>query len=691
VTGSQFVVGLLRLAAIVLPTALVAHRIRIRYLGVSGCLAVVSEAVLGLSLLLLCAELLGLFSLNRPAALIPLLVIMAGLSCISGGITPSQTVTAPDSERPTRSGFPRDLTLLSAAIGLAVVVAQWCLVTADSLGAGMSSFDTLWYHMPFAARFAQSNSVTSVHFTQADPFVAYYPANSELFHAIGIEALHSDILSVFLNLFWLDLALLACWCFGRPWHLERLTLLAGCLLFSLPILGTTQPGQAFNDSAGLASLLAGVALIANKPDDLRVLAVAGLALGVAAGTKFTFVVPAAVLVVVMGASAPRGRGWRVSAALAIPGLLTAGWWYLRNVIKVGNPLGLQLHLGPLTTPGPVSPMAIALRKSVLSEMTHGALWGSRIMPGLAHAVGPVWLLVLALYLAVIIVGITLVSNRVVRSVAVASALAGIAYLLLPVGASGAELGNELFEVQLRFFMPALALALLLVPVLARMCAPKAYVLLGPMLIALLLATQLEHALWPTQPLRHVAFLGAAGGAVVLVQSGWRLHRRGLVLLPAIAIPVVLLLMGGVTFAAQRHYFNRRYLRGDSKHRGLGQIYRWAQGVADARIALYGTVLQYPLYGARDTNYVGYLGEAVQGSGYRPILSCQTWRTTIAAGRYQWVVIVLPGPTVSAPIAWTEGDPAMRLVLHPEAGAYVFKVTGAPHPQLCGQGLRLFDR
>ena len=52
-------------------------------------------------------------------------------------------------------------------IVLVVVVAQWGLGTANALGGGMFNFDTLWYHMPFAAEYAQSGSVTAIHFTQA--------------------------------------------------------------------------------------------------------------------------------------------------------------------------------------------------------------------------------------------------------------------------------------------------------------------------------------------------------------------------------------------------------------------------------------------------------------------------------------------------------------------------------------------
>lgn len=90
--------------------------------------------------------------------------------------------------------------MLAALLATGVAVTQWAVQTADSLGSGMPSFDTLWYHMPFAARFAQTGSVTAIQFTQADPFVAYYPANSELLHAVGIVAMRSDLLSPLLNL-----------------------------------------------------------------------------------------------------------------------------------------------------------------------------------------------------------------------------------------------------------------------------------------------------------------------------------------------------------------------------------------------------------------------------------------------------------------------------------------------------------
>ncbi|MHB8243292.1 MAG: hypothetical protein ACYDHN_15055 [Solirubrobacteraceae bacterium] len=683
-TASQLILGFLRLAAVIVPAAVFAHRLRAAYLSVAGPVAVLAEAMIALSSLLLAAELLGLVGLDRPVALIPSLIGLAMLSLLLP--RPSLEPTS-DSEEPAnrerRDRRPwRETTLLATGVGLTVVWAQWCLETANSLGSGMSNFDTLWYHMPFAARLAQSSSVTGIQFTQADPFVAYYPANSELFHAIGIAALHSDLLSPLLNLLWLAVALFASWCLGRPWRVSRLTLLAGCLAFSLPVLSTTQPGQAFNDTVGLAMLLAAAALVANAPDDLRVLGVAGLALGLAGGTKFTFIVPAIVLVVAMAVRAPQGKRIRVLAAMAAPGMLTAGWWYLHDLIEIGNPLGLRLHLGPLTLPGPKSPLAEALQETVISQVSHLSLWGSRFAPGLNHAIGPLWPLLLVFYVATAVVGIVLVRNGVVRALAATAALTGISYLFLPTGASDLEQGTNLFEVNLRYITPALVLGILLIPILARLRFPRLLGALAPALAGTLLVTQLDHALWPTQGTRHVVALMAAA---LVVGAIWSLRtlrpRRSL----AVAVPILAglaLASGAVAFVVQRHYFDRRYLEGDSKDRGLGLVYRWAQGVAHSRIALYGTVLQYPLYGARDTNYVGYLGEGAPHGGFRPIRTCKVWRQTLAGGHYRYVVVVTPGPTAPVPTSWTQADPAMRLILHPEAGAFVYQVVGTPSPQLC---------
>ena len=575
-------------------------------------------------------------------------------------------------------GLDRDLTLVSLVVSVIVVAAQWCVQTFNALGAGMSNFDTLWYHMPFAARMAQTGSVTGIQFTQADPYVAYYPANSELFHALGIEALHRDLLSPLLNLVWLVVALIAAWCLGRPWRVERLTLIAGCLVLSLPVLSGTQPGEAYNDIIGLAMLLAASAFVVNASGDRRLMVVAGLALGIAVGTKFTFVIPALVLIAGVMVCAGSGSRGRLFGALALPTALTGGWWYLRNLIAVGNPEGLQLHLGPLTLPGPTSPLESTAQQTVISQVSHLSLWGSRFAPGLEHALGPLWPLVLAAYIAAAVAGIMGASNPVVRVLAVTAAVTGIAYLFLPTGASTIEQGSALFEVNLRYATPALALGIMLAPILLRLHAPRLLTPLALGFVVVLLAAQLAPSLWPTQPARHAtALVIAAAIATVAVVYGHSIRSQPQ---PTLAVAVLgLVLVAG--FVTQWHYFNRRYLTGDKTNPVLGAIYGWAQHVTHARIAIYGNVQQYPLYGARDTNDVNYLGTHTGNGDFRPITTCQDWRTNINDGHYRYVVLT-PAPTAPIPIAWTQTDPAAHPILNPATNGTIFEITGRLDPSQC---------
>jgi hypothetical protein len=689
----EFLLGAVRLAAIVIPAWLAAHRLRTALTGaLTGALAGLGETIAMLGITLLCCELLGLVGLFSAGPLIALLWVLALIGWAPGGRsrfgarrTAASTSTGnppPPSARPSSrqsQSYTRG-PASAAAVGVVVVAAQWVLQSANSLGSGMLNFDTLWYHMPLAAEFARSGSVTAIQFTVADPYVAYFPANSELLHALGIVALHGDFLSPLLNLLWLAIALLAAWCVGRRWQVQPLTLLAGCLVVSLPVLGGTQPGEAFNDIPGLACLLAASALALNAGEDRGALALAGLALGLAAGTKLTFLVPAAGLVVALTAIAAPKRRRRVLSTLVVPAALTGGWWYLRNLIAVGNPLGLGLHLGPLRLPGPSSVLAEAQSQTVVSELSHLSLWGSRFLPGLDHALGPLWPVVAVLYLAGMLGALFGLRDRLVRTLALVAGLAGVSYLVLPTGASGIEQDTTLFEVNLRYATPALALAIPLVPILVRERAPKLLPALGAALLLVLLGSQLEQSLWPTQTARHVALIGLFGVIVLGAKAlaGRRMNWRARRWAAAATLPIAL---GAVAFVAQRHYFARRYEIGFSRNEPLGTIFRWAQGVSHTRMALYGSAEQYPLYGARDTNTLDYLGERTGDGGYRPISSCRAWRRQLSAGRYAYVVLT-PAPTRSIPRAWTAQAPGATLVMNPGPGFYVYKLSAQPTAAGC---------
>ena len=119
----------------------------------------------------------------------------------------------------------------------------------------------------------------------------------------------------------------------------------------------------------------------------------------------------------------------------------------------------------------------------------------------------------------------------------------------------------------------------------------------------------------------------------------------------------------------------------SRNEPLGTIFRWAQGVSHTRLALYGSAEQYPLYGARDSNALDYLGEHTADGGYRPISSCRAWRRQLSAGHYAYVVLT-PAPTRSIPPAWTAQAPGATLVMNPAPDFYVYKLSAPPTAAGC---------
>ena len=503
--------GLLRLALVLGPLLVACACLRRTWLpGIGASMAVLVDAVGVLGGLIVGAELLGLFAFDRWWSLA---ILFMAVAAISVGVTRGRERAPADREGPR--AVPPDHRRFSVYVAIAAVVvvaAQWAVLTADALGGGILSFDSLWYHLPFAAAIAQTGSVTHVVFTQADPFVAYYPANAELVHAVGLLALGNDFLSPLLNLGWLALALLAGWCLGRPWGSEPATLTAVCAVVSVPVLSATQPGSAFNDVAGLAALLAAMALLVNAEGAAGLLLVAGVALGLALGIKVTFAAPVVVLAVGRAWIAGAGRRPRDLALLGIPCLLAGGWWYLRALIDTGSPLGLSLHIGPLHLAGPSSPLADAASQTVISALSEPGLWGSRLAPGLHSAFGPVWPVLIVLTAAGIVAGLVLARSTVLRVLAVAALAAVLAYLVAPTGASAIEQETQLFAVNLRYLTPALVIAVPLAVMVTAELRPRWLLGFGGVLLAFVLVTQFDRQLWRSQPGRHAAFIFAVAAA-----------------------------------------------------------------------------------------------------------------------------------------------------------------------------------
>src|SRR6201999_1408918 len=332
----------------------------------SGALARLAEATLAVALLVISLEILGTLSILEFGWII-VFTIAVGLLAAGVGYRHApgrgQEVKAP--------AVPKWALLLAVAVA-SFTMAEWTFPSQLNLDLGMFGGDTTWYHMPFAATMAQEHSTVHLHFTDPLRLAAwFYPQSSELINGAAIVLFKTDWLSPLLNLFWLAIALLACWCVGRPYKVGPATLIAGAIILDSGVMIETQPGEARNDIMGLAFLVAFAAFLINAhqrraPQEGAAvqdtpeknapllgkgpLILAGIAAGLAASVKTTFLVPVAAIAIGVFLFSGKGRRWTTAWILGLSIFVTGGYWYVRAAIKTGgNPIPIT-KFGPLHLP-----------------------------------------------------------------------------------------------------------------------------------------------------------------------------------------------------------------------------------------------------------------------------------------------------------------------------------------------------
>jgi len=650
------------------------------------------------------------------------------------------------------------------AIGVvALVFAHWGLTTADALSRGIFNFDSLWYHLPFAVDMAQSHSVTGLHYTETVFTNWFYPQNSELLHAVGILLTERDTLSLFLNFGWLGLAFLAAWCIGRPYGKGPLTVVAAGVLLECHTLVVREPGAAKNDVMAAALLLAAIAILVNAdwggplrrgrggsgrlrrpvfrtdhlarddsreaknpavdrtPPSLVPLAAAGLATGMAVGTKSTALAMAAALTVAIVFLAPTGRRWVSAGWWFAAGLAGGGYWYLRNLIISGNPLPQLEHLGPITLPHPERLQNGRPDFSIVHYATDTGIWRDYFRPELHEAFGAVWPLVILGAVVGGLVALLWGRSRVLRWMGGVALIGMLAYLFTPLSAAGAEGAPVGFGINIRYAIPALLAGLTLLPLAPLFTArgsqtPSAdvpgvsgpygcttpgtfgwrgqWVLLG-VLLAVLVATDRSDAAL-RDPDRLLAWLVAL--LAVLIPAGllfaWRrgASRRAVGGgFAALAIAVV-----AIGYPVQRDYLRDRFLNGDAEASipgmHLDSAYRWARDVSDARVGLAGTTvgfLEYGFYGTDLSNRVRYLGVEGPHGAFNAIPTCAQFRAAVNAADLGYLVtapflnFIEPGEPIASPEArWLRGESAV-VSIDRSGPVTVWKIRGRLDPAACG--------
>lgn len=683
---TDYSAGIAYLATIGVSLGLIGHSLRsVAIPGWGGAPARLVEVVLAVAALVLATELLGSFAALDPIPLLVLVVVFAAAT-----VHLRRSFGAP-------VGAPAPLSLPARRwtrfLALAVVlftVLSWAGGVQDSLDYGIYRQDSTWYHMPLASGIFQSASTWAVHFTDPMALTAwFYPQNSELLHAVGMLAWGTDYLSPFVNLGWLALAFLAAWCLGRPFDRGAETTIAVAWVLGTEMM-QAQAGNAPNDIAGIALLLASAAILVNalgggkrggRVGAAGPLLAAGLAAGLAIGTKITLLVPVAVLsggLVWM----LRRLGWRPIATWFGAVLLGGGYWYLRNLAHAGNPLP-WIRNGAL--PGP-DQVGIYPRPphSVADYATSPGIWVHQFAPALNDSIGPLWPLVLLGATT----GCSLAVARgpaIERLLGLAGIAAAIAYVFIPVSASGSSAHPAGFAANLRYLAPALALGLVLLTLQLRRLGVRS-VLVAPALAAVFAVDVLTSLDWlPRSAGLGLAIVVLLTCALLAATLPARAGRRSTAL-----VAVLLLVAVALGYSAERDYFRHRYqpalapaayspgFRDSPQWR---HIQGWGRDQHGARIGVVGPPGAFGQYVFSDsglTNRVRYIAESGPDGAFRPITDCATWRRAVNRGHFNYVVVTpatgFDSRTTPQESLWMRDDPAVVNILR-VAPAAVYRITG----------------
>jgi hypothetical protein len=727
----DYLQGSIELIAVAAALGYAAVALRGRLLpGWSGASARLAEIVLGLSLLVVIAELVGVVGLYRPGwVLLVTLIAGAGIGVVL---------------RPRGAGVPLVAPrvapyALAVAVGAAfLVIAHWAMPTQTGLDIGMYLPNTTWQNAPFAARFVQDHQVGALHFTEVlNLTVWFYPQNSELLHSVGILFLGNDFLSPLLNIGWAALCLLAAWAFARVYGGGSIAVLAMALVLDANMLLLYQPGDAKNDTMGLFFFLASAAILVNADVQRRAAAgsartlhsggpplearlsngaliVAGLSAGMALGTKLNLLAPFALLTLGVIAVCA-GYRWRATWIWVVSSLVTGGFWFARNLVNAGNPLP-WIKAGPL--PGP-DQADINIREP--HNVAHyllppdGGVIRHHLVPGLHDSFGGLWPLVLAVVIGGFLLAIFRGRTPVLRMLGIVALLSGIAYLVTPLTAAGPEGDPTAFTTNLRYASPAIALGAMLLGADTGLLKPRAVPwVLGTLVVLLLVQAvpiwDLTGHLWT----RHF-LVGAIGLAVflVLVPVGLVIVRqRGASVVAVGAATVIALgLVVGIGWAKSKDYVNDRYQASTAPHDfpvGMKAALGWFNhaDVHDSRIAVVGGrpgFKQYVFYGDDLSNHVQYVAKHGPHGAYLPIASeasqhlqkgaafvaqCQEWVRALNDGGYQYAVIGPDQRTQSLPpveATWTEAAGGTRLETNDDVS--VFRLNAPLDPGACTRAKR----
>jgi hypothetical protein len=370
-----------------------------------------------------------------------------------------------------------------------------------------------------------------------------------------------------------------------------------------------------------------------------------------------------------------------------------GYWYVRNLVAVGNPIPYIGSVGPISLPAPVRDFHLRPDYAVVHYWNDTDVWRDWFVPGLHHSFGTLWPVALAGMVAAAVFAIWRGREPILRVLGAFVIVTAVAYVFTPLTAAG-ESGHPIsFEWNVRYLAPAIAVGLAIVPCLAALRATpgRRAAALGALTVVLAFTVG---SLVQWQQGHTKGAVGAAVLVLVAAAAIWFLRSRGALwqtTRTGVRVAVVTVLLALVALAGygeQRHYITHRF-ENSFGFQDLSGALRWARDVRDARIAvagIRGVFTQYPFYGTDLSNRVQWLGVRGPHDSYARIPNCREWRQAIDAGRYGYVVTTfdpyLPDDLHNTPEGrWTQADPNATVIVH-DGPVRIFELRGPLDPKGC---------
>ena len=408
----------------------------------------------------------------------------------------------------------------------------------------------------------------------------------------------------------------------------------------------------------------------------------------------------ALAILTLGILFHAGRsGWLRTGAVWLGGILiTAGFWYGRNLVTAANPFPQISKIGPIDLPGPdQAPVIYPREPHKLSEYYNDPdVWHDSFFPVLHDRLGPLWPVILAVVVIGLVVLFAYGDSWLKRVLALTGIVAGIAYVFTPLTASGSLGDPSGFDANLRYVSPALIVALVLLPLVPALRRPPwSWAVIG-FLAVLLAQGEITSPKWglghlPGALLIAAVLVGVPVAVIVLA-------RRGAPVPALVALPVVAFaLLVGLGISQKDDYLRDRYstavappLEGGFRSSPAWfPLQEWGKEQSGERIAVIGRGAafgQYVFYGDDLSNHVQYVGKRLGRGTFRPILeSCDDWRRAINEGDYDYVVT-----TPRFDESETKQPKENRWTLSPQTKvvvksgpARIFKVNGDLRVKACG--------